>query len=333
MKKKNIGICTLYHSYNFGAFLQAFALQEFLKKKGYNVEFIKLGGKNYEKFIYLKNKNLKKMLYNFGQSKKFEKNFKLLNISKKHNVNYDVAIVGSDEIWNISNPSFIHHDSFFGEKLNCTKVISYAPSCNNVTNDMLHNYKKNYDFKKIDHVSVRDINTYNLVKEVANTQAEIVLDPTFLYGDYDSLIKKIDLANYIAVYGYEFSEKQVLNAKRFAKSHNLKLVSLGLFNEWCDLNIKMDAFEFLSYIKYSKYVITSTFHGTIFSILLKKDFVVFSNKKSKIIYLLKEFELDDRDYTEKSFMEILEIDYKKVDKVKVVLKDKSENWLLNAIEK
>ena len=329
---KKIGICTLYHSYNFGAFLQAFSLQEFLKSKGYDVGFVKLKDSYFEKFIYLKSRNIKKILYNLQQAKYFEKNFKTLNFFDD-NSKYDVAIVGSDEIWNVMNPSFKHHNEFFGKNLTADKIIAYAPSCNNVTKQQLKSYNNELDFSKFKSISVRDINTQSLVKKVSNKNAEIVLDPTFLCDDFDKYVKKVPADNYIAVYGYEFSYEQILKVKKFARLKKLKLISLGLYNDWCDENIKIDSFEFLSYIKNSKYVVTSTFHGTVFSILLEKNFITFSNNKSKIKYLLEEFNLMDRDFTDSNLNCIPDVNYIEVNKIKNKLASKSKKWLIDAIEK
>ena len=328
-----IEIITLGRSYNFGAFLQAFALQNFLKTYDLNNKIIDLGQNNKVKFIYVKSKNIKKVFNNLIQLKYFERDTKLLNFCKNKEEKFDFAIVGSDEIWNVHNNSFIHHDEFFGYHLNSDKIISYAPSCNNIIACELQKYNSNYDFRNVDLLSVRDLNTQRLVKEITGEKVPIVLDPTFLLDSYDKYIIYPNEKNYIAVYGYEFTNEQINEIKNYASCHNLKTISLGLYNSWCDKNVKIGAFEFLGYIKNASFVFTSTFHGTIFSLILEKQFITFSNNKQKIKYLLQQFEISENDFTNKSIDNWSNklLDYKKINKIKVKLKQQSIEYLNGAL--
>lgn len=331
-----IGICTLCSSYNFGAFLQAYALQQKLKEFGLEVEFLNLKKIDFEKIIYLKNKSIKKVLYNLGQVKKFEDDSKKLNIAKKryNKEIYDAIIVGSDELWNVKNQSFKHYDEYFGINLNSQNIIAYAPSCNNIIPENLIKYNSKYDFKQFSFLSGRDENTVNLIEKISGRKAELVLDPTFLIDDYNKYIVYNNNENYIAVYGYSFTNEQISQIKEFASRRGLKLFSLGLYNSWCDRNIKMNAFEFLGYLKNASYIFTSTFHGTIFSIILEKNFVTFSNNSSKIKFLLEEFELKEIDFTNKNINEenLEKIDYIKINKIKEKYKESSLNYLKNALK-
>ena len=67
--------------------------------------------------------------------------------------------------------------------------------------------------------------------------------------------------------------------KRYARKNNLKLVSICLYQSWCDLNINCHPLEFSSYIQFSECVYTTTFHGTIFTLLNHKNCAIYSCSK------------------------------------------------------
>ena len=117
---KKIAILTLYDSFNFGTFLQAYALSQFLAQQGYDIYFIENAKKN--RFIkWVKNKDIKKMVFNIGQAYRYYKAQKYFRI-KSPDETFDAIVIGSDEIWNIKNPSFSHHKRYFGYGLNAKKI-------------------------------------------------------------------------------------------------------------------------------------------------------------------------------------------------------------------
>jgi hypothetical protein len=84
-------------------------------------------------------------------------------------------------------------------------------------------------------------------------------------------------------------------ARRFARERGLKIISPGFFNNWCDDIAAVSPLNFLDVMRSAKYVMTDTFHGTIFSVLLKKNFAVMSSGKAKIESLLRDMHLGNRD--------------------------------------
>ena len=291
---KKVGILTLYDSFNFGTFLQAYALMQFLREKKYDVYIIKNNVKN--KYIkWIKNKNIKKVIFNISQANKFYKAQKIFKIESAEK-EFDSVVIGSDEIWSIKNRTFPHHKKYFGYDLNSENIIAYAPSCNNVTaQDLKEFYNNDIDLNNFNALSVRDDSTATLLKDLGYNEFEYVLDPTFLIVDkYTSILKKNNNHNYILVYGYQFNDEQIKCIKEYAKNQNQKLIAIGLYHPWCDINIKADPFEFLGYVKQADKVITSTFHGTVFSIIFNKPFATFTNGKKKIEGLLDIFNLSNR---------------------------------------
>ena len=72
-------------------------------------------------------------------------------------------------------------------------------------------------------------------------------------------------------------------------------MSAGLYQSWCDKNISADPFEILGYVKNARYVVTDTFHGSVFSIKYKKTFAVLirDSNKEKLSDLLSRFGLEN----------------------------------------
>ena len=323
---KKVGICTLYFANNFGAILQAFALQEVLINLGYDVEFLRIKDflpreidTNIEKFEYSKScLKMAKNLYN------------------KETDYYDTIIVGSDEMWNLKNTSFEHLDEYFGYDLNCKNIISYAPSANRTSFDFFKNYYKDkINFDKFDSLSVRDRHTQDLVKKVSNRDAELVLDPTLLIEDFKKYAKypNNNLKDYIVIYGYKFSHSEIEKITKFAKDNNKKVYSLGFPKDWCD-TLNVDIFEFLGYINNADYVITNTFHGLLFSMILEKEFVIFSNGNTKVEDIMERFGINDRDgmnICDLSEITSNKVDYSKVNEIKLQNRKSSLEYLKNNI--
>ena len=81
---------------------------------------------------------------------------------------------------------------------------------------------------------------------------------------------------YVLIYAYHgfMNSKQEVNAiKSFAKKNGLRIISCGYYHSWCDENVNADPKEFLEMFIHASYIITDTFHGTVFSIINKKRFV------------------------------------------------------------
>lgn len=324
---KKIGICTLNEACNMGAILQAFALQETLKNLGYNPEFLKL-----ENCI----------IHDEGRiTQEFVDMRKHLNISNKYynpeEDKYDAIIVGSDEVWNVQEPSFEHIDEFLGYNLNAKKVIAYAPGANKTNAKIFEEYyegKRNLE--SFTNLSARDTNALDIIQKVAKIEAPIVLDPTVLIDSYEPYMEKCGERDYILVYGWSFREEEKGAILEFAKKKNLPLYSVGYQLEWCDKFIGSNVFKFLGYMENANYVVTSeTFHGTIFSIIFNKQFVTMTHGRFKSKELVERVGIKDRDCQKAS--EILDkleekIDYKKINDWIKAEKEKSIKYLVNAIE-
>lgn len=332
---KSVQIVTLWSAMNYGAFLQAYALGRYCESLGADVTYLR-DTKEKKCFIFMISKNIKKTIYQYKLLYSFWKTQQWFRLSSS-NRNVYMAIVGSDEIWNVSNSFFKHLSAYIGVGLSCNKIISYAASCNGVTRTQFCEVYGPDPFRKFDAISVRDKSTQELVNSITGTKPQIVLDPTFLIDDYSSIVIKPKYENYILVYGYSFSTEEINEIKRFASKKNLKLISAGAYlkGDWINIRVPASPFLFLGLIKYSDYVITSTFHGTVFSVIFNKEFITFARDNSKIKDLLAEFKIDNRNASlnkdvEKVFAEA--INYSKINDLISVQKRNAKQFLRKQLE-
>jgi hypothetical protein len=343
----NIGVLTFPEEINHGAFFQAFALQNFLIDQGFQVELINYKNKGYyikEYKIWLCTKNPITLYKNIKKILKFRKDQKSLNLSKfttnkaKTDIEkYDAIIVGSDIVWDYDNDLIGRDPIFFGEGLESKPLIAYAASCCDVNTNNIPQYVKT-GIPKFSVITTRDNNTVDLVKNVIGTKPPIVADPTLLYDFTKVALKDINQKKpYILVYAYKLRKSEIESTLIFAKQKNMKIISIAYPNTWCDENhIDVGPFEWLSYFQHAEYVLTSTFHGTIFSIIYKKTFVTSGHKHilNKLSAILETANLNGRIVEGESIMPILEnpVDYEKVQALISPLIIKSREYLLNALK-
>jgi hypothetical protein len=322
MKKKfsskTIGILSMQRVINYGSFLQAFALKKLIENEGFNVSFIDIKRQKNSIYYFLYSfRNLfldisKSFLSN--QQYKFEKmkvNKFTLFISKYlaleeklyFSSNYYKTIIGSDEVFNIKQHSpWRYNLQLFGEGLQGS-IYTYAASFGNTSYDFILKSPLKLgirdNLKKIKLISVRDYNSFQIILNLTGSPPIIHLDPTLIY-DFEDEIKPINTSfKYILIYSYDGRIKvnsQIRQLINFAKVNNYKLLGLGSYISFCDLNILPDPFELLSYFKQASYVLTDTFHGTIFSILYHKQFATFVRKSNKIKLndLMERFKVNNR---------------------------------------
>ena len=318
-----IGIVTVYNSLNCGSFLQSYALQTILNRMGYDAYFVDAKTRKPLKITVAKVMNaLKKFdislcIYFLKEYISYYKAHKLLNIGmgpSDHGETY--YILGSDEIWNVKRTQMKMFPIFWGEGLPLDKCISYAPSINNSKAEDFYNIPSFLNnIGKLHAVSVRDNISHREMKKVfPGVQISVCCDPTVLLEreDYDMLDTIAAENEYVFVYDYDRKrEKENKAIIEFAKARGLKLIVMGE-QSWGDVRVPRDPYSFISFIRNAKYVITGTFHGTMFSILNGKQFASIARANNKIYEILGEYSLSDRIYDqdgEKTLAEILDTPY------------------------
>lgn len=295
----NIVIITIFNEMNYGAYLQAFALGEYLKSKGHTVSYYENSRwTSRDSFHALHLRDLKHLGFNLSLLRAYKKDW--MRITKTNTFDgFDLAIIGSDELWNVRNVNFSHDRYLLGEGVDSRRTITYAVSSNNCTPEEFSNeYAEVKGFGSLDAISVRDAATDGLVRALTGVEPEVVLDPTFLI-DYP-VSNRVVSGQYMLVYGYYFTEMEVERIKEYRlKYPDAKLVSVGFRHEWCDENVPCGPLDFLDCVRHACAVATSTFHGTVFSIIFRKSFIAFARDNSKILDILDKFGLSDRNSSDR----------------------------------
>lgn len=335
-----IGILSMQRIVNYGSFLQAYGLKKEIEKLGHKVEFVdytvesclvkkpayKVGFlKQCKKFCRETIKNMLKIMRVLFLNRKWEtfENFKhdyenkylpILGISKKRNITpeVDCLVIGSDEVFNCLqiNEDVGYSRELFGLGAKSDKIVSYAASFGNATLSGLKKYCVDKEIadnlKRFQAISVRDENSYEIVKELTGRTVEMNLDPVFIY-DFEEIAQvetdyKYD--KYMIVYAYpgRISRSEGKKIREFAKRKKCRLIGIGGSFWFCDDSIFPSPFEVLRLFREAEYIVTDTFHGSVFSIKYNKQFAVFVRKgeelkygnSQKIIDLLDKFELKDR---------------------------------------
>jgi len=326
-KKKKIGILTFHKATNPGAYLQCFALVKVLQNFDYDVEVINyINTKHifdeYKGSFMVKNpifliENIIKILKFNKDCKKFPLSKIYFTKKKTFGKYYDVIVVGSDIVWDFKNLAYGIDLVYFGYFLNTKKLISYAVSFGAINKEEMIPDIIKKGIQKFKKISVRDTNSADIIKKIGIRDVQVVVDPTLLY-DFSGDEIDCNLSDFILVYAFCIEDYQKDQIKKFAKEKCLKIVAITYKQNWCDKNVvALGPFEWLGYFKKAKYVFTSTFHGTLFSIKYKKNFVTIPNNSinNKIRYILDTLNLNNRIWNEKEKLDDIinnNIDYTKV---------------------
>lgn len=262
------------------------------------------------------------------------------------NDEYKYFISGSDQVWNPNAVRLLYLQGFVDD----TKTrIAYAASFGR---DNLSEFEANKMIpyiKKFNYLGIREKTGTELLKKYIDNHIETVLDPTMLLtqNEWDSVSsKQIVNEDYAIFYFFSNSYNVRKKSEEFCKKNNLKMVLIPYAKQEYNFydskgeSIRINDIgpkEFVSMIKYAKYVFTDSFHGAVFSIIYNKPFVVFErNKKghvsmnSRLYDLLDTFELKDRlinDY--ENLNDVGEIDYSYVN----IILDKEKNKSLSFLKK
>lgn len=296
--KGKIGICTLYRAYNHGAFLQAYALKKYLQEQGYSVAFVNIYDLKHTlraiKSIRLQRDSLlNSAAFSLRKFLVFRRVQKLLSECEELDI-FDSIILGSDEIWNVKNGTFVSRNEFFGLGLNSRNILSYGPSAGKTTpEDIAKRPNVSRGLGRINSLSGRDQNALNIISEFTGRIGERVVDPVFL-TDVEDICVDIGLDRFIAVYSYNFPKEYRNEVIDFSRSKGLPLVSLGFYASWCDKSVNVDPFQFLNILNRADYVVTDTFHGAVLSVKLAKNFAVYSGNKEKILDFVGFFGFEER---------------------------------------
>ena len=367
---KIVGILSMQRVINYGSFLQAYALKQLLLQNGADeVYFIDIEkGRELPGFEYSKSQSkwhkLKRLLqiiftgllFQKIRDRKFSKRLKksiedcfpILELDKAAPKEFDLVVIGSDEVFNCCQPApWGYTLQLYGRVLNAKKVVSYAGSFGHTRYEQLVQLGIDKEIgetmKTMAAISVRDQNSYDIVERLTGIKAEMHLDPVLIYG-YEKEIaeRKVNYPEkYMVVYSYQGrinDKKEIKEITSFAKEHKLKLISIFCRYDWCDEAIIPETpFDVLGWFKGAEYVVTDTFHGTIFSVITGRKFVTLQRESNteKISALLKQCGLEERCVgNNKNILGsklLKNIDYEKTDIVLTENRKDSRVYLKNAL--
>jgi hypothetical protein len=214
--------------------------------------------------------------------------------------------------------------------LNSQKKIVYAACTGNskITDYCLFPYTI-WGLRKFNAISVRDEESYRKISKLTRKPIDIVLDPTFLIS-YENFIADNPYGKYVLVYTYGLSKQAITSIKNFAVLNDCKIICTGSNAEWADYNICANPFEWISLIYHAEVIFSSTFHGTVFSIICKKQFFVVDTESDKVKDLLGKLGLSERKALD--FLSIAPIDYAQVEVKLEPLILKSKKFLLDNLK-
>ena len=354
---KKIGILTFHRAVNYGAVLQTYALCKSIDKLGGKPEVIDYRCKMIEDFYfkpfskdYSIKLNIKNFLFYAKQRKRnnaFE-GFRnsLIPLSKEKYYNssemkmteklYDDFIVGSDQVWNYK---CIGGDSTFlldfvtdGNKKN-----SYAASLGKMTMEELDKMKFSNYLADYNQISVREKDGFDIVKKSCMKDVEINVDPTLLLEkeEWNTIAECDEKEKFVLVYSVNLPKKVIEIGRRVAAEKGVRLIVVTLENKYSPMrNEENQSFcspqKLLGYFANAEYIVTNSFHGTVFSVINQRDFITIKNDRagldnSRLETLLESLGLDSRlvdDYYVND-----EIDYEEVTNRLKTLKEKSIYYL------
>lgn len=225
---------------------------------------------------------------------------------KKHG--FDAYIVGSDQVWRpIYSPHLPTYFLDFLQKNNTVKKIAYAASFG--VDDWELSRKQTQMAQKLikqfDAVSVREDSGVKLCEERLNRKAIHVLDPTLLLNkeDYIDLIRKHDTKKSpgnLFVYVLDRTEEKYTIIQRVADDKKLvpfEVMPLKSFGQHVNINdcVYPPVYQWIRSFMDAEFVITDSFHGSVFSIIFNKPFIAIGNAGrglTRFTSLLKLFHLD-----------------------------------------
>ena len=355
-----IGMLSMQEVKNYGSFLQAFSLKRTIEGLGHECSFVNIiPGRqigDYKQGRLHKLHLLIERLWGWDFVKRFKTIYQFQNRFSKEFLPYlgvkkgvtvghhDIVVIGSDEVFNCAQKTwFGFSPQLYGEGLDADKVITYAASFGATTVDKLQELGIKDEVArmlgKLNMISVRDENSRKTVKTLIGKEPQMHVDPVLIY-DYSQYVpKEKHKSDYIIVYSYpgRISDKQEIAAiKVFASKKKLRLLSIGHYFPWCDDVVVPTPFEVLAYFRDAAYVVTDTFHGSVFSIKYNKKFctIVREMNNQKLTWLLRQFGLESRIVSDLKLLEVTieaEINYMPVNQKIAIEKNRAKEYLANSL--
>lgn len=304
-----VGLISFHKSINYGVYLQAYALQSFIEKAGYDVEII-----DYNQFTE-KKRNSKKVLHRLTHLKESFNIFRNLcylrkkEVINKRNKFYKFAVTkfnltnpivsiaeikqvqaqyvkfvcGSDQIW---NPAYTQGNPvYFLRFAPQCKRIAYAPSFGvGQSSEAFNGYKEEYKvfLSEFSSLSVREGTGQRIIHDIANVNSTVVVDPTLLLSaEQWEIIGKEDNTTeregeYVLFYVLGSNPLYRKLAKKIATQGKYRVVCIPTGPLWEKMKSVDKCYagvnEFILLFRRASFIVTDSFHGTVFSVIFRKKF-------------------------------------------------------------
>lgn len=367
----NIAILTQPICNNYGGILQNYALQTLLERRGHIVTTLnfpivvgygsspirhilsickrtihKLTGHPEVVWIDLATESRKQVELAHLQKNFLDKYLHLHEIKSPitwvqlDSFGFDAFVVGSDQVWrpryNTGHLANLFLDFAEGQNV---KRIAYAASLGTDVweFDASQTIQCAALAKQFDAISVRETSGVTLCKNYLGVEVTNVLDPTLMLDAEDYLSfcsgNEHPEGDYIAVYTLDYTKEKMALLKEVSRQLNCPLHLIGRFTKKGYPSIE----SWLEGIAYAKYVITDSFHGTVFSTIFQKQFVTLGNAARgnsrfaslfATLGIIEERQCNDATTIVRLLQE--EIDYNSINKVKAEKQEVSIRFLTEA---
>ena len=312
--RERVALVSLYLSPNYGAILQSLALQQYIEQQGFWAHYLPYTIPfHFSPLRYVLNRGNYLFSLILGvwkrnhRTQKFRS--KYIHIAPPR-AEFELYVAGSDQIWRPQLTMDTHGFFLLSDKKG--KLISYGSSFGvaSLPYESKEYYKK--ALSKFSKISVREKSGELILSELGFNGFVRVCDPTFLLSSEDwmhYMAPRQYSSPYILCYVMkgDIPTADYIHhmAQQYNKEHGekYKIITIGdreyrKFKFGYHLVCDAGPSEFLSYIYYADAVITSSFHGTCFSLIFNKSFRNVLDRKNpyntRIVNLLQEFDIADR---------------------------------------
>ena len=365
--KNRVGIMTYHYAHNFGAMLQSYSLCKVINDLGFQCEIIDYRLPYIDQYVRKERitevieqngivigilKYVKRLLtgqfFRDKQWKSFETFYDkylhkslptIVEKNKLVEMDYDIYVSGSDQIWNLDLNGYAW-EYFLDFVPDHKKKIAYAASNGKAVFSKENSYRIKTLLSKYNFIGIRESKLTSFITNQYNIAAQTVLDPTLLIdkSEWKRIVNRtlVKYNNYVFIYLVEENEKLLQNAIQYSKKQgkNVVVLAYNKINNKDIIQIKScNPFEFVSLICNSEMVITNSYHGLCFSLIMEKSFYVFSHSSlnERIHSLLSLLGLLERQINEEDEINNNCINYEEVNELIKIYKKKSIDFLREAL--
>lgn len=345
---KKVGIITINDNDNYGNRLQNYAVQEFLKEIEVAPKTIRnyrwTNANNFRTLRFIKNiRNLKFYSKSKNRKNNFREFNKLIQWDKKYySVNrkfeeYDCLLVGSDQVW---NPYFgISHATLL-EQVNIPKI---AFSASFGVNKLDENQKKMISpaIKKFSAISVREKSAISIINDITSNSPLLLVDPTLLIDSkaWSNISRKPKITlNKPYIFTYFLSGPSLFQEeiKKYKEQYGYEVYTCLDINNSQMYDI--GPMEFIYMIEHAEFVLTDSFHASVFSFIFDKPFRTYDrrdsiqNMFSRIVDFFELFHLEDNNGENTNNSNVLKCDYSLGKSILIDEKKKAQEFIYKALD-